>query len=133
MSDWKRAIKPSDEGEVGKVYYLNWEIVHNVKYGTESKRESWYDCRPFTLNPERGKTIELLLKTSKTLLKTVKEQLLKKRVAEYHHSGGKLMKCWISHYPAPRTMGDDVIKKLRGNNERRTSSLIGLDGKRIKY
>lgn len=94
VMQWERNISPSDEGEVGRVYYMNFKVEDSKGIKTLGN--------PFTLNPKYGSTIEKSLKAAKEIPNGMKADLLRDRRAEAKLSNGKVFCVWISEEPAPK-------------------------------
>ena len=103
---WQDAISPLDPGESGQVYYLN------VMMTFDKVHHCWTKGAPFTLNPKQGKTIEQLLKNSKSMTNDIKDGLLKKRKAEVRLDNGNVLKWWISTEKAPQTWGSKPDSRI---------------------
>ena len=80
---WKKPLRKEDSGEVGRVYYINMEAIFDDKV-------RWSKGSPFTLNPERGKTLDGVLLGSKEIPNTLKRSLIDKRQAEMKINSGLL-------------------------------------------
>ena len=92
---WKQAIKVSEEGAVGQVYYINTELIQEGLPPT-------YLTQPFTLNPDQGKSVEDVLKKSTEIPKDIRAQLLAKRKAETYLTNGAFIRMWLSEYQIPQ-------------------------------
>lgn len=100
INDWERAISPREQGEVGRVYFLNQMAV--FKNGIE-----WTKHTSITLNPDQGSTIEQMLNRSQDIPGPMKAQLLAQRYAENRLTSGLVYKIWISDSPAPDNWGHE--------------------------
>ena len=119
---WQNPVRRSDEGEVGRVYYLNTRLVWKLG-------EEWTRNIHFTLNPEFGSTIEAMIKRSKEIPHPMKADLLSKRLAEAKLSSGHVLTLWISEDPAPEYWEPTDSQKIQKAKQTDRPVLFGADGR----
>lgn len=100
---WDKAIATKEEGEVGRVYFLNFQL-------DRSESESWTKGFPFTLNPEHGKTIEYMISGTKEVPADIKAKLIAKRDAVMNLESGHRFRVWISTEIAPDKWGFEAFQ-----------------------
>jgi hypothetical protein len=114
METWRKPLRRSDEGEPGRVYYLNMALVFND--GTE-----WTLPSPFTLNPKFGNTIDRMLKGSNYIPKGMRDELFKHRYVEMKHHTGQVVKMWLCEEACPNNWNPEMKQRIR---EQRTKPLL---------
>lgn len=98
IQDWERHISAREEGEVGRVYFVN--VMARFPNGIE-----WTRHHPITLNPDQGSTVEQYLTRTQQVPHPMKAKLLSQRFAEERLTSGLIYKIWISESPAPDNWG----------------------------
>lgn len=93
-SHWTKPISVHENGEVGRVYYLNFKLIFKNK-------DEWTRPMPLTLNPDQGSTLEEMITRSREIPQVMKDELLRHRKAEARLMSGTVLKMWFAEEPAP--------------------------------
>jgi hypothetical protein len=104
---WKKPLPKSNPGEVGRVYYINMEAIFDDNC-------RWSKGTAFTLNPERGKTLEGVLLKSAEIPRPIVRALIELRQAEMKINKG-LLRFYISDEQAPDTWGSERHENEKGS------------------
>ncbi len=127
VEPWRKWLSRSDPGEVGRVYYLNVALLF------ADGNDEWTMCQPFTLNPEYGRTIEEMLKSSKVIPKHMRSGLLTNRETSVKLETGQTWRMWISDAPAPTRWAPEVQERISQEKLKRQDkpTLYDHQGKEI--